>query len=292
MTGWHKASMIGFDLETTGVNVEQDRIITACLALIRPGHDTEVRSTVINPGIPVPDEAANVHGWTTERVQAEGKDPKTEADWIAADLASALRAGVPVVGMNCVFDLTVLDRECRRLGLPTLEDRVGGSIAPVVDVYTIDRALDRYRPGSRKLTNLCEQYGVRLDGAHDAMFDAIGACRVAWRMGQRSHLPLAEIAALYADRRYPDRIAQGWMTFSRLTLEQLHTKQVQWYREQAEGLGQYWNQKRNDLLHVAEAADTDEQRAIAGQEAAELAARIDSLTFDWPIMPVPAAVAR
>jgi DNA polymerase-3 subunit epsilon len=62
MTGWHKASMIGFDLETTGVNVEQDRIITACLALIRPGHDTEVRSTVINPGIPVPDEAANVHG--------------------------------------------------------------------------------------------------------------------------------------------------------------------------------------------------------------------------------------
>jgi DNA polymerase III subunit epsilon len=288
MTGWHKASMIGFDLETSGVNLETDRIVTACVALIRPDVDVEVRATVVNPGIAVPDEAAKIHGYTTERVQAEGKDPATEIDWVTADLASAIKAGIPIVGMNCVFDLTILDREARRLGLPTLEDRIGGPVTPVVDVYTIDRALDRYRRGSRKLTNLCEHYGVRLDGAHDATFDALAAARVAWRIGQRSHMAPAELRALYADRRYPDRIVKDWLAFSQLTLEQLHTAQVSWFAEQAEGLTQWWRQKANEARHTAEVAAENgrhDDAAIAEAEADELDARVDSMCSDWPFRP-------
>lgn len=291
MTGWHKAAMIGLDFETTGVDLESDRIVTACLALIRPGRDVEIRATVVNPGVEVPEAASDIHGYTTERVQAEGKDPATEVEWVAADLASALRAGVPVVGMNCVFDLTILDRELRRLGLATLEDRIGGPVAPVVDVFTIDRALDRYRKGSRKLTNLCEHYGVKLDGAHDATFDALGACRVAWRIGQRSHLAPAELQALYADRRYPDRIVKDWLAFSQMTLEQLHAAQVGWFRAQTEDFRQYLRRELNGLLHTAETSDDDAERATAAEDAKLLAARIDGMCDEWPCRSFPVAVA-
>lgn len=293
MTGWHKASMVGFDLETTGVNLESDRIVTACVALIRPGHETEIRSTVINPGIEVPDAAAKIHGWTTERVQAEGKDPAVEVEWIAADLAPALRAGVPVVGMNCVFDLTILDRELRRLDLPTLEDRIGGPTAPVVDVFVIDKALDRYRKGSRKLADLCTHYGVRIDGAHDATFDALAAARVAYRMGQRSQMDAEALRAVYADRKFPDRLVRDWQAFGRMDLAALHAAQAKWYPEQTESFAQYLRREEQEArgrLDVALAGGDAEAAAIADQEAAELAQRIDGLSYDWPVRSTPPAV--
>jgi DNA polymerase-3 subunit epsilon len=256
--------MCPFDTESTGVDLENDRIVSATVVVMRPGpnggrHEVDVRSHLIAVDIDIHPEAIKVHGITTEYAREHGKPAADVLDLVAADLAMALRAGVPTVGMNLTFDWTLLDRECRRWGVPTVDDRLDGQpIAPVVDIYVIDRALDRYRPGSRKLTDLCGHYGVRLDGAHDATFDALGAARVAYRMGQRSQMTAEALRALYTDRRYPDRIAAGWQ------------------------------QKYNEARHAAEVAHeqgADETAAIAEQEAAELAARIDSLSPHWPIRP-------
>jgi DNA polymerase-3 subunit epsilon len=107
-------------------------------------------------------------------------------------------------------------------------------------------------------------------------------------MGQRSQMTAEALRALYTDRRYPDRIAAGWQQFGRLSLADLHAQQIRWYREQTVGLGQHWQQKYNEALHAAEVAheqDADETATIAEQEAAELAARIDSLSPHWPIRP-------
>ena len=82
-----------------------------------------------------------------------------------------------------------LDAELRRHGHPPLV------VGPVIDPLVLDRALDRYRRGSRKLTAACAHYGVRLDGAHDATFDALAAARVAWRIAQQ----YPDIAALHLD---------------------------------------------------------------------------------------------
>jgi DNA polymerase-3 subunit epsilon len=116
---------------------------------------------------------------------------------------------VPVLAFNACFDLTLLDRECRRHGRPGLTPGL------VLDPFVIDKAVDRYRRGKRTLETQCAHYGVRIDGAHDAIADALAAARVMWRIA----------------RRYP---AVGG-----LPLEELHAAQQRWAAEQAASFRDY-----------------------------------------------------
>lgn len=193
---WHEGPLIAFDLETTSVDVETARIVTACVALIdgsgrRP---PKIAKWLVNPGVEIPEQAAAIHGITTERARAEGGDPSVAAQEIGALLADHVEAGAPIVAFNAAYDLTVHDRECRRYGLPTLTDVCEDDelYLYVVDPFVIDKAVDKWRKGSRKLADQCTHYGVRLDGAHDASFDAVAAARIAWRIAQR----YPEIAAM------------------------------------------------------------------------------------------------
>lgn len=104
---------------------------------------------------------------------------------ITEALAEALRAEIPLVVMNARYDLSLLDRECRRHGLPTLTERLGHAPAPVIDPLVLDKHVDRYRKGKRALQALCGHYGVRLDGAHEAGADAAAAAGVARRIGEK-----------------------------------------------------------------------------------------------------------
>jgi DNA polymerase III subunit epsilon len=286
---FHLGSMVAYDCETTGVDVEHDRIVTAALVTITPGEAPDVWSTVINPGVPVPDAAAEVHGWTTERVQVEGKDSAGELEWIAQALTAAFGKGTPVVIANAPFDLTILDRELRRHNLPTLDDRLNGlPLAPVIDVMCVDKALDRYRKGGRKLVDLCGHYGVRIDDAHQAAADATAAARVAYRLGQRGQQALADpltVADMYGDRRYPKELARAWQTFGQMSLPELHVAQVGWYRDQAEGLAQFWRQKANQLEHEARRSSDDAERETLLADAEKLRTQADAVTFDWPMRP-------
>lgn len=281
--------MVAWDCESTGVDVESDRIVTSAVVRIEPGCEPLIRSTVINPGVEVPEAAAEVHGWTTERVRAEGVEPAAELEWIAADLAAALTDGIPLVIANAPYDLTLLDRELRRHNLPTLTDRLDGQpIGPVIDPMCIDKALDRYRPGKRKLTDLCATYGAKITDAHDCTADALAAARVAFRLDQRAQQALVDpytIAELYAGRRFPDRIVRGFQEFGKLTLAEVHAAQVGWHAEQAEGLAQCWRRQANELEWQARQPGGDAERATALTDAAELRVRADSVTTDWPVRP-------
>ncbi len=287
---WHQGVMVAWDCESTGVDVESDRIVTSAVVRIEPGCEPLVRSTVIDPGVEVPEGAAEVHGWTTERVRAEGKPPAAELEWIAADLAAALTAGVPLVIANAPYDLTLLDRELRRHNLPTLMDRLNGQpIGPVIDPMCIDKALDRYRPGKRKLTDLCATYGAKLTDAHDCTADALAAARVAFRLGQRAQQALADplsVVDVYSDRRYPDRIVRGFQEFGKLTLAEVHDAQVGWYAGQAAGLADYWRREANQLESEARRARDDAERSTKLADAQELRERAGTVSTSWPIRPL------
>ena len=130
------------------------------------------------------------------------------ADAIAQTLAGYWRTGVPVVAYNAAFDLTLLSSELRRYGLPSLRDRLDGldpAPAPVIDPYTIDRWVDRYRRGKRNLEAVCAEYGVDLEAAHDAGADALAAARLAGAIAERH----PKIAALGP--------------------AELHRRQIEWY---------------------------------------------------------------
>lgn len=234
-----------WDTETTGVNVHQDRIVTATVGTLQPGTPwaVDTRSWLLDPGVDIPAEATAVHGITTDQAREHGEKPEGALDVIAHDLARLFLAHIPVVGMNVVFDFTTLDRELRRHGLPTVDERIGRPIGPVIDVLVLDKFVEPYRKGSRKLTDLCHIYGVRIDGAHDSAFDALAAARVAYRMAQRSQMTPAQLGRLYADRKRPAEVAARFGELGAMTAADLHDAQVGWRVYQCDGLRAYKDNK-------------------------------------------------
>lgn len=212
---WHLGRLAGFDLETTSPDPETARIVTACI--VQCGGQQPVQSgTWLSDvdGQDIPAEAAAIHGISTEKAHAEGTDLREVVDQLIGALTQVVLAGAPVVAMNARYDLTVLDREAGRFGLTSLSKAVGGDLR-VLDPFVIDKAVDRYRRGKRNLTALCEHYAVPIGDAHSADADAIAACRVVWRQGQRNP-KLAE-----------------------MTLGEVHAAQVGWAADQAASLQEY-----------------------------------------------------
>lgn len=179
---WWQRRMVAFDVETTGTDPEHARIVQAAVALVGGGEETRSWSMLVDPGVEIPPETTKVHGITTEMVREHGRQPVDVLVAIVEALTIARDAGCVVVAFNARFDLTVLDRELLRRGLPgreLLRDLL------VVDPFVLDKHLVRYRSGKRGLLELCTAYDVLLEGEHDATFDAIAAARLAYRMGQR-----------------------------------------------------------------------------------------------------------
>ncbi|MEP7766091.1 exonuclease domain-containing protein [Sanguibacter sp. 25GB23B1] len=196
---WTAGPLLGFDTETTGIDVRHDRIVSAALVR-RDAGTTEVRTWLIDPGVPIPEEAAAIHGITTEHARASGQAPAEALEAIATELARALVDGVPVVAFNATFDLCILDAELARHGLPLLTERIGREVSPVIDPLVLDRAVDRYRRGKRKLVDLCGVYAVADEGnLHSADVDVVATLDVLAAMTLK-HPDLAELelTALHA----------------------------------------------------------------------------------------------
>ncbi|MER0444600.1 3'-5' exonuclease [Streptomyces sp. NPDC006711] len=221
MTCWYEGPLAAFDTETTGVDVEGDRMVSAALVVQDgPGGRPRVTRWLINPGIPVPAGATAVHGLTDEHLRLNGRWPAPVMEEVAKALAEQCAAGRPLVIMNAPFDLTLLDRELRRHRAASLGHYLGRNPLRVLDPRVLDKHLDRYRKGRRTLTDLCEHYGVTLEGAHDAAADALAALEVVRALG----------------RRFAGRL-------ERLTPTELHALQATWHAAQARGL-QAWFSKQ------------------------------------------------
>jgi len=217
MTCWYEGPLAAFDTETTGVDVETDRIVSAAV-VVQDGPGTRPRVTrwLVNPGVPVPEGATEVHGLTDEHLQRNGRWPAPVMYEIAEVLAEQAAMARPLVVMNAPFDLTLLDRELRRHRASSLDSWFETSALRVLDPRVLDKHLDRYRKGRRTLTDLCAHYGVTLEGAHDAAADALAALDLVRALG----------------RRFAARL-------ERLTPAELHTLQTGWHAAQARGL-QAW----------------------------------------------------
>ena len=207
----HWTDAVGvFDLETTGVDVRTDRIVTAHVGLLGPdGAPVQALSWLADPGVEIPAGATAVHGITTEHARAHGRPATAVVAEVVAALRELFDAGVPVVAYNAPYDFSLLFHEALRHGIRPID-----APAPVIDPLVLDKAHDRYRKGKRTLEVVAAHYAVRLDGAHDAAADAIAAGRVAQALARRFDL-------------------DG-------PLEDLHTQQIGWARAQAESLTEYF----------------------------------------------------
>ena len=60
-----------FDLETTGIDITKDRIVEISILKVYPNGNKESKTWLVNPTIPSPKAASDVHGITDERVACE-----------------------------------------------------------------------------------------------------------------------------------------------------------------------------------------------------------------------------
>lgn len=107
-----KRPLVFFDLETTGVQVVSDRIVEISVLKVNPDHTREGKTWRVNPGIPIPLEASNVHGITNEDV----KDAPYFKD-LAPEIVRWFD-GADVAGYNSnKFDIPMLAEEMLRAGI-------------------------------------------------------------------------------------------------------------------------------------------------------------------------------
>jgi DNA polymerase-3 subunit epsilon len=152
-----KRPLVFFDLETTGTDIARDRIVQIAVLKLLPDGGEEVRTRLINPGIPIPASATAVHHITDEAVADKPKFPD-----IAKGLAEFFR-GADIAGFNSNrFDIPILVEEFGRSSIPFPDPE-----AKLVDVQVI-----YHRKEERTLAAAYRFYcNKTLEGAHDAEAD-------------------------------------------------------------------------------------------------------------------------
>lgn len=208
--------LLAFDTESSGLDPTQVRLVTAYLGIVDgTGAVILEREWLLNSGVDIPAEAAAVHGVTTERMHAEGRtDFAAALEEIRAIIMAEAAIGTPLAAHNAPYDLTLLDAELRRAGLPALE--VNALL--VLDSLVIDKGIDKYRKGSRKLVDVAAHYGVPItaEEAHEARADAVAAARI--------------VLALHRSPKFPRNA----------TTQSLQGSQKAWKREQSASLQAYF----------------------------------------------------
>ncbi|WP_017541571.1 exonuclease domain-containing protein [Nocardiopsis halophila] len=196
------------DVETTGLDEENDRIVSIALVRLAADSAPTVRRWLIapEPGTDFPEEAVRVHGITADHARTHGRPAAEVLAQVRAHLEHALDQGTPLTAYNAPFDLSFVDRALVRAGL-VLECR---QRLRVLDPMALDHLADPHRPGPRNLGAVCAHYGVDLQDAHEARADAEAAARLVGAIATaHPRLARTSLEELQAQQRraYADQAA-------------------------------------------------------------------------------------
>ena len=156
--------LVVFDVEATGLNKRTDRIVAIGMVRYEPIGTAEQISYLLNPCIPIPEEATGIHGIT----DADVKDAPTFADM--AEILARHFAGADLAGYNILgYDIQILMEEFARANRPfSLEGR------RVLDAQRIF-----FRNEPRDLAAALRYYcGETHENHHDALGDVLATIRV------------------------------------------------------------------------------------------------------------------
>lgn len=146
-----------FDLEATGTDITKDRIVEISVLKVYPNGNSESKTWLVNPTIPIPKGASDVHGITDERVANEPTFKE-----LAKTIHNMIKDS-DLAGYNSDrFDIPLLAEEMLRAEVDfDLGNRV------TVDVQTIFHKMEQ-----RTLSAAYKFYcGKTLDNAHSAQAD-------------------------------------------------------------------------------------------------------------------------
>lgn len=152
-----KRAIVFFDLETTGLDTEKDRIVQFAAIRIEPDGGQAIMVHVINPGIPIPQEASDVHGYTDEMVR-----DKPGIMELAGSIHEFFQEA-DIAGYNITrFDVPLLWNELKRCGYDL--DMKG--------VNCLDVSENFFKKEPRDLDGASRFYlGKKTENLHDALID-------------------------------------------------------------------------------------------------------------------------
>ncbi|MBU3010290.1 3'-5' exonuclease [Polaribacter vadi] len=149
--------IVFFDLETTGVNIGNDRIVEISILKVFPNGNKESKTWLVNPEIEIPQEASDIHGITNEKVVTEPTFKEL------AKKVNKMIMGCDLAGFNSNrFDIPLLAEELMRAGIDfDMNNR------KAIDVQVIF-----HKKEQRTLGAGYQFYcGKELEGAHGAEAD-------------------------------------------------------------------------------------------------------------------------
>jgi DNA polymerase-3 subunit epsilon len=107
-----KNPLVFFDLETTGTNINSDRIVEICYLKVYPNGNEESKTLRINPEMHIPEASSAIHGI----YDADVADCPTFKD-VAKNIANDIE-GCDLAGFNSNrFDIPLLAEEFLRVGV-------------------------------------------------------------------------------------------------------------------------------------------------------------------------------
>ncbi len=175
-----------FDLETTGININKDRIVEICVHKVNPDQSSQTKTYRVNPTIPIPLDASLVHG-------IYDKDVKTCPTFkeIAGELAAFIENS-DLAGYNSnKFDVPILVEEFLRANVDfDMKNR------RLVDVQNIFHQMEQ-RTLSAAYRFYCNK---KLEGAHGAEADTLATYEILLAQLER-----------YKETPYEDK--QGQISF-------------------------------------------------------------------------------
>lgn len=192
------------DCETTGLDVQRDRIVSIGAVRLYGGRVYPSLSfdSLVNPGVPIPAVSRAIHGISDDMI----RDLPGFAG-VYVELQPLLTDCV-IIGHNVSFDLAMLRREFELAGLPWQ--------APAfLDTFLLAAMLDP-QSESLELEALAGEYGVDVHGRHTALGDSLVTaeiyCRMLPRLAERGIQSLAEAQAFGQEASHltARQKAAGW----------------------------------------------------------------------------------
>lgn len=185
------------DVETTGLDPEQDRVIEIGVVHMQGGEVQDVYQSLVNPQRDLPPEVVNITG-----IQPEQLTDAPTFDLIAADVARMLE-GRAFVAYNLAFDRAFVKGELERAGLAFVDTVF---LDPLIFVRELHR-----NEGSKRLGAVAERLGIPLDDAHRAAADAEAAGRVLYALAEKLPRGLQDLLLLQSqwEQQQQNEMA-GW----------------------------------------------------------------------------------
>jgi DNA polymerase III subunit epsilon len=159
-----KNPIVFFDLEATGVNPNSDRIVEISYLKVLPNGQEDTKTYRVNPGIPIPKEASDIH-----HILDEDVTNCPTFNEIGKQIAKDIE-GCDLAGFNSNrFDIPMLVEEFLRYDID-----INLSKRKFIDVQVIFHKMEQ-----RTLTAAYKFYcGKELDGAHGAKADTLATYEV------------------------------------------------------------------------------------------------------------------